>query len=67
VAGTGVAAHYLGDSAAQGFLHTFSGWLMFVAAFVMLFAIGHLIQRLAPPVGTGATEASALLAPGISR
>jgi exosortase len=67
VAGTGVAAHYLGDSAAQGFLHTFSGWLMFVAAFVMLFAIGYLIQRLAPPAGPTAAEAPAVLAPGISR
>jgi exosortase len=39
VAGTGVAAHYYGPEAAEGFFHTFSGWMLFVVAFVMLFAI----------------------------
>ena len=48
VAGTGIAAHYIGPEAAQGFFHTFSGWLMFVAAFVMLFVVVRLILRLAP-------------------
>lgn len=38
VAGTGTAAHFYGPAAAEGFLHTFSGWLMFVAAFAMLLA-----------------------------
>jgi exosortase len=36
VAGTGVAAHYYGPEAAQGFFHTFSGWLVFLVAFLML-------------------------------
>lgn len=66
VAGTGVAAHYFGDGAAQGFLHTFSGWLMFVAAFVMLFVVTHLILRLVPP-GAAAPETGPVLAPGVSR
>ncbi|MFN7985589.1 MAG: exosortase A [Vicinamibacterales bacterium] len=39
VAGTGIAAHYVGAAAATGFLHTFSGWLMFVLASLLLFAI----------------------------
>src|SRR5213079_2973724 len=39
VAGTGVAAHYYGPEAAEGFFHTFSGWMLFVVAFVMLFGI----------------------------
>jgi exosortase len=39
VAGTGVAAHFLGPSAAEGFFHTFSGWLLFAVAFLMLFSI----------------------------
>lgn len=48
VAGTGIAAHYIGPEAAEGFFHTFSGWLMFVAAFLMLFVVVRLIIRLAP-------------------
>jgi len=48
VAGTGIAAHYIGPEAAEGFFHTFSGWLMFVAAFVMLFVVVRLIIRCAP-------------------
>ena len=48
VAGTGIAAHFIGPEAAQGFFHTFSGWLMFVVAFLMLFAVVRLIIRLAP-------------------
>lgn len=48
VAGTGLAAHYYGASAAEGFFHTFSGWLVFVVAFSMLFGFQRLLQRLVP-------------------
>jgi len=48
VAGTGVAAHYYGTEAAQGFFHTFSGWIVFLAAFVMLFVIQRLVHFAAP-------------------
>jgi exosortase len=48
VAGTGVAAHYYGTQAAQGFFHTFSGWIVFAFAFVLLFLVTHLIIRLIP-------------------
>jgi exosortase len=48
VAGTGIAAHYMGPEAAQGFFHEFSGWLLFVVAFVLLFAVQRLIAWLAP-------------------
>lgn len=48
VAGTGVAAHYFGEQAAQGFFHEFSGWMVFVAAFAMLFAVTALVLRLLP-------------------
>jgi exosortase len=37
VAGTGVAAYHYGPEVADGFFHTFSGWLVFVSAFLMLF------------------------------
>lgn len=52
VAGTGVAAAYIGADAATGFLHTFSGWLVFVVAFVMLLAIQRVIFRVFPAPAT---------------
>jgi exosortase len=48
VAGTGVAAHYYGQAAAEGFFHTFSGWLVFVFAFAMLFLVTWLLLRAVP-------------------
>ena len=48
VAGTGIAAHFIGPEAAEGFFHTFSGWLMFIVAFLMLFAVVRLIIRFSP-------------------
>jgi exosortase/archaeosortase family protein len=57
VAGTGIGAHYLGPKAAEGFLHTFSGWLVFVFALSLVFALRHAIARLAPIHGRpGATR-----------
>jgi exosortase len=49
VAGTGLAAHFYGPGAAQGFFHTFSGWLVFVVAFLLLFAFVRILQWLLPP------------------
>jgi len=46
VAGTGMASHWLGPGAAEGFFHTFSGWLMFVVAFAGLMAAQRLIARI---------------------
>jgi exosortase len=48
VAGTGIAAHQFGAAAAEGFFHEFSGWLVFVAAFVLMLAVQRAIVRLAP-------------------
>ena len=48
VAGTGVAAAYVGPEAATGFLHTFSGWLVFVLAFVILFSVQQLLFKFFP-------------------
>lgn len=48
VAGTGVAAHYYGPAAAEGFFHSFSGWIVFIAAFAMLFVIVQVLHRIAP-------------------
>ncbi len=46
VGGTGVLAHHYGLSAAEGFFHTFSGWLVFVCAFLILMAEVAIIRRL---------------------
>ena len=48
VAGTGIAAHYYGSAAAEGFFHSFSGWIVFIAAFAMLFGIIRLLRWLMP-------------------
>jgi exosortase len=39
VAGTGLASELVSPAAAEGFLHTFSGWLLFVVAFIGLVAV----------------------------
>jgi exosortase len=48
VAGTGIAAHHYGPEAAEGFLHTFSGWLVFVSALALLFVLREVMARLSP-------------------
>jgi exosortase len=40
VSGTGVLAHYYGTQVADGFFHEFSGWVVYIVAFLMLFALG---------------------------
>jgi exosortase len=48
VAGTGILAHYWGPEAADGFFHEFSGWIVFIVAFVLILAIRWAIVRVAP-------------------
>jgi exosortase len=48
VAGTGVAAHYYGQAAAEGFFHEFSGWLVFIAAFAMMLLFHRVLVLVAP-------------------
>ncbi len=48
VAGTGIAAQFYGPEAAQGFFHTFSGWLVFLAAFLLLFVVQRFLLCIAP-------------------
>ncbi len=45
VSGTGVLSRYYGTEIADGFFHSFSGWVMYIVAFLLLFALGWLIDR----------------------
>ena len=45
VAGTGLAAHIWGPGAAEGFFHTFSGWLVFIVAAGLLGLSERVIAR----------------------
>jgi len=47
--GTGVLAHIYGPQAAEGFYHTFAGWLVFVIAFVLLTVEGVVMSRFGKP------------------
>src|SRR5829696_3162180 len=48
VSGTGVLARYYGTEVADGFFHEFSGWVIYVVAFLLLFAFGWLLDRFNP-------------------
>jgi exosortase len=48
VAGTGIAAHWFGREAAEGFFHEFSGWIVFLIAFAMMLGTHWLFSRLSP-------------------
>ncbi len=45
VSGTGVLAHYYGTRVADGFFHSFSGWVIYIAAAALLFATGWVLDR----------------------
>ena len=46
VAGTGLTAEWIGPEAAEGFFHTFSGWLVFVVAFAGLLIVQQVLSRI---------------------
>lgn len=48
VSATGVLANYYGVSVAERFFHDFSGVALFVAAFLLLMAVGFLLSKLSP-------------------
>jgi exosortase len=45
VSGTGVLANYYGSKVADGFFHYFSGWVVYVIAFLLLLVVGWLLER----------------------
>jgi exosortase len=46
VAGTGILAYHYGPQAAEGFMHTFSGWLIFVVALLLLLGVSSLLNMI---------------------
>jgi exosortase len=44
VAGTGLAAYWISPAAAEGFFHSFSGWMVFVVALAGLLAVQRLME-----------------------
>lgn len=53
VSGTGVLAHYYGTEVADGFFHSFSGWAIYIVAFILLFGIGMILDRFRPAQSEG--------------
>ena len=53
VSGTGVLAHYYGTAVADGFFHSFSGWAIYIVAFILLFGIGMILDRFKPAQAEG--------------
>ena len=51
-------ARYYGTRVADGFFHSFSGWVLYIVAFLMLFAVGWLLDRFKPS-GSGFLRAAA--------
>ena len=49
VASAGVAAHNFGAAGVEGLFHDFSGWVVFIVAFLMMLGFQRLLQRLVPP------------------
>src|SRR5438874_3072160 len=62
VSGTGVLAHYYGTRVADGFFHSFSGWVVYIAAALLLFATGWILDRF-----TGLFSSKSNASPSISQ
>jgi exosortase len=59
VSGMGVLAHYYGSKVADRFFHSFSGWVVYILAFLLLLAVGWMLDRIAGAFGSQpATDSS---------
>jgi exosortase/archaeosortase family protein len=48
IIGTGLLVQYWDPDKAQGFFHTFSGWLIFVVSLIMLYLLHALLRTIWP-------------------
>jgi exosortase len=46
IMGAGMMAHHFGPAAAEGFLHEFSGWVIFLVALLLLFTFHWILRRI---------------------
>jgi exosortase len=53
VSGTGILSRYYGTQVADGFFHSFSGWVVYVVAFLLLFAVGWALDLVGARGGKG--------------
>jgi exosortase len=60
VSGTGVLAHYYGTKVADGFFHSFSGWVIYIAAALLLFATAWILDRVGRAGRNGSRSLGAL-------
>ncbi len=60
VSGTGVLAHYYGTGVADGFFHSFSGWVIYISAALLMFAVGWVMDRFRPKAARQARKAAQL-------
>lgn len=51
IMGAGAMAHRFGPAAAEGFLHEFSGWVIFVAALILMFSCHRVLCLVAKRAG----------------
>jgi exosortase len=56
VAGTGIAAHYVGPAAATGFLHTSSGMVVFAVSLAILMGLAGILRTLDSPAAIVSPE-----------
>jgi exosortase len=63
VSGTGVLSHYYGTEVADGFFHSFSGWVIYIVAFLMLFAVAWIVDRFRPAAEKGSRTSTSESAP----
>jgi exosortase len=52
---TAMLVNYFGIRAAEGFMHEFSGWVIFLVSVVLLLALHGLIRKVLPPTGAATT------------
>jgi exosortase len=52
IAGTGLAAQYIGPEMATGFFHAFQGWVMFMVSLAMLVGVAAIVKKIGNKLAT---------------